>query len=68
MILPQNAWDALRDVGDLVTRVEAGNEIMIALATDVRELRERVVALEAVIAFVRARSPDALPGGDLPAA
>ncbi|QAU22831.1 hypothetical protein EO087_01550 [Dyella sp. M7H15-1] len=62
MSLIKEAWESLRIVATLIDKMEGYNDELKALRTDVRDVRERLVAVETIIAFARGTTPK-LPSG-----
>ena len=63
MSLIKEAWESLRTVATLIDKVEASNQEIKRLAADVRNVRERLVAVETIIDFARSRPPRLPSGG-----
>ncbi|MGA7537457.1 MAG: hypothetical protein WBW93_01690 [Steroidobacteraceae bacterium] len=63
MSLIKEAWESLRTVALLVDKLEVHDEAIKALAADARDVRERLVAVETIIAFARSSAPR-LPAGE----
>lgn len=60
MSLLKNAWQGLQTVASMVDRVERqGREIEI-LRAGLKDVRERLVAIEAIITFARDQAPKLL--------
>lgn len=56
MSILKDAWDALRTVATLTEHVERqGNEIAV-LRAELRDARERLVAIETIIQFARGQT------------
>lgn len=63
MSLVKEAWESLRTVATLIDKVEVNNQEIKTLAADVRNVRERLVAVETIIAFARGQAPRLPSGG-----
>ena len=57
MSLVKEAWEALRTVTTLIDKMELYNDELKSLRTDMRDVRERLIAVEAIIAFARGQAP-----------
>lgn len=57
MSMLKDAWDALQAVATLTDRVERQADEIAVLRSELRDARERLVAIEAVIQFARGQAP-----------
>jgi hypothetical protein len=57
MSMIKEAWESLRTVATLIDKMEAYNEDLRQLRRDVRDVRERMVAVETIIDLARRGTP-----------
>lgn len=63
MSLIKEAWESLRTVATLIDKMELYDDELKSLRTDVRDVRERLVAVETIISFARGQAPRLPTGG-----